>query len=146
MEISPSICIHIGEDLYLNKEYAFLDTPIASKTPEEYKQLYKNRLERQLIYLEKEIRQIVTDIDILKKKNEKFLEQFSKKCKGNVLNLLYKNNTIVNYFTAINTLESKQFKFNKLTIQSLEEQYSRLVDIFQRVEHNLNNITVSVAP
>ena len=134
-QIPDSIFTNIGTDLYLNIEYEFLNTniTISMKSQEEYNHSYINRLENQLGYLEKQLNQYILEISILKNKNVKLLENFSTKKRGNVLNLLYRNDNFVKYFTSINTLESKQYNLNNVTIKNLEEQYNILLDVYHRV-------------
>ena len=129
-EIPYSVFIDIGKELCSNKPF---NVALVKKTKEEYIKDYINNLEIQRVSLEKELDQLMVEINTLQNKNIQLIKQFAGKRRGNVVSLLYTNNNVVNYFTSINTLESKQYKLNNITIAKLEEQYSNILALHKNV-------------
>jgi hypothetical protein len=104
---------------------------------EECKNIYKNKLEICISDNKKKIHDLeVQIIDLERKISDIVRVHSNKRFTGKSLNFIYTNRSIINYLTALNTLDGEKIKYYNLTIQNLKEQLILMGEI---LEKNIKN-------
>jgi hypothetical protein len=132
-EVPFEIFLNIGEQLCnetdIEEKYnlTFIKN---TKTYEEYKNNYKEKLELRIADNKKIIHELDKEIADLERKITEIVRMYcNKRISNNSLNLVYMNKPIIKY---LNSLENEKMKFYELTLQNLKGQYDSHIEILKK--------------